>query len=99
MWMTIAIAGYLTKKRHYLAKFWVVATMGMYTYIANDVFATGPTMSYFIVGGLIVESLVFMFLYKLDGGEFRCFRRLPKPVLDLFLYWSRNALLVYVMHL
>lgn len=100
MWLTISIAGYLTKKEHYLAKMWVAVAMGQYMYLAESVFAINTTMTYFIYGTLIAETLVFMFLKKFaDMGEFKCFRKIPTAVRDLFLYFSRNALLVYVMHL
>jgi len=96
---TLAIAGYLTKRMHYMAKLWVIAAMTHFAYVAVGVFAQTETQTRWICGLIAAEGVVFMFFNKLAGrGEFKLFNKLG-PIKDLLLYVSRKAMVVYVVHL
>jgi hypothetical protein len=96
---TLAIAGYLTKRMHYMAKPWVIASMTHFAYVAVGVFAQTELQTRWICGLVAAEGVVFMFFNKLaTSTEFKMFNKLG-PIKDLLLYISRKALLVYVVHL
>jgi hypothetical protein len=96
---TLAIAGYLTKRKHYMSKPWAIASMTQFAYVAVGVFAQTEAQTRWICGLVAVEGVMFMFFNRFARtAEFKIFNNLG-PIKDFLLYVSRNALLVYVGHL
>jgi len=95
----LAIAGYLTKRGHYMAKPWVIASMTFFAYVAVGVFAQTETQTRWICGLVAAEGVVFMFFNKFARtAEFKLFNKLG-PIKNFLRYISRQALVVYVVHL
>lgn len=97
----LAIAGYLAKKNHYMAKWWSLATMVQHTYCAVVTFGRTPLQTQWICILCALEAIVFAFVFQkyASARVFGWSKYLPVPLRDGFLYVSRNALLVYVVHL
>jgi len=97
----LAIAGYLAKKNHYMAKWWSLATMVQHTYCAVGTFGRTPLQTQWICILCALEAIVFAFVFQkyASARVFGWSKYLPVPLRDGFLYVSRNALLVYVVHL
>merc|ERR1711964_16676 len=96
----LAIAGYLVKRKHYLAKFWVVAVMIHFAYVAVQVFSNSALQTQWICILCALNGLLFLFFNKLaSAGEYSWSTRLPRPIRNGLLYFSRHALVVYVVHL
>lgn len=95
----IAVAGMMVRNKHPLAKAWCAAAMLHYCSISVDVFSTGRYMTCWIVALVGLDTAVFMFFDKLVAlGEFAFFDK-TGPLKQLVLYFSRKALLIYVVHL
>jgi len=95
----LIIAGYLTKRGNKFGKFWSILTMIHYAYLACNVFANTDRQFAWICGLLTLETMVFVFANKLGKAEYEFSATLPKPVRNFLLYISRNALIVYIVHL
>merc|ERR1711964_797168 len=96
----LIIAGYLTKRGNKWGKFWSILTMIQYAYLACNVFANTDRQFAWICGLITLETMVFVFANKLGGKvEYKFSAMLPKPVRNFLLYISRNALIVYIVHL
>merc|ERR1712034_236551 len=96
---SIAIAGYLIKKRHYMGKPWVAVSMIHYCYVAVSVFSSTALQTKWIVIFVGFDAFMFAFYDKLEKmGEFKVFDK-TGLLKDFMLYISRNAILVYVIHL
>lgn len=97
----LAIAGYLAKKNHYMAKWWSLATMVQHTYCAVGTFGRTPLQTQWICILCALEAIVFAFVFQryASGRVYNWSKYLPVPLRNGFLYVSRNALLVYVVHL
>jgi len=96
----LIITGYLVKRANKFAKFWAIGTMIQYAYLACAVFGRTDAQFRAICALITIETFVFMFANKLGGKAVYAFSaRLPTPVKDLLLYVSRNALIVYIVHL
>jgi hypothetical protein len=97
----LAIAGYLIKKNHYMGKWWVIATMVQHTYCAVGTFGRTPLQTQWICILCAIEALVMAFVFKkyANAKVYSWSKHVPKPLRDGFLYISRNALIVYVVHL
>lgn len=96
----LAIAGYLAKRKHFMSKAWAAGSMIHFAYVAVGVFSNSPLQTKWICGLCALEGLVFLFVNQLASvGEYKFSARLPAPIRNGFLYISRNALVVYVVHL
>jgi len=96
----LIITGLLVKRGNKYAKFWAIGTMIQYAYLACAVFGRTPGMFNAIIALITVETFIFMFANKLGGKSVYSFSsKLPIPVRDFLLYISRNAIIVYVVHL
>jgi len=97
----LGIAGYLAKRNHYMAKYWSIATMIQHTYCAVGTFGRTPLQTQWICILCAVEALVFAFVFNryANAKVYSWSKYVPVPLRDGFLYISRNALIVYVVHL
>jgi len=96
----IAIAGTLVRRGHYMAKPWCMVCMAHYGYVAINVFSSSNKMSVWIGALVFVDTLIFMFFDKLAAhGEFEFFEKIPSVCKKFLMYFSRNAITVYIVHL
>jgi hypothetical protein len=96
----LIITGLLVKRGNKYAKFWAIGTMIQYAYLACEVFGRTPGMFNTIIALITIETFVFMFANKLGGKTVYSFSaRLPVEIRDALLYVSRNAIIIYVVHL
>lgn len=96
----LIITGLLVKRGNQWGKLWAIGTMIQYAYLACEVFGRTPGMFNTIIALVAVETLVFMFANRLGGKKvYGWSARLPREVRDILLYISRNAIVVYIVHL
>jgi ABC-type multidrug transport system fused ATPase/permease subunit len=96
----LIITGLLVKRSNKYAKMWAIATMIQYCYLAVEVFGRTPGMFNTIIALLTIQCFVFMFANQLGGRKvYQWSSKLPSTVRDFLLYISRNAIIVYVVHL
>jgi len=96
----LIVTGLLVKRCNKYAKFWAIGTMIQYAYLAAEVFGRTPGMFNAIIALITMETFVFMFANRLGGKKVYSFSNmLPKEARDFLLYISRNAIIVYIVHL
>jgi hypothetical protein len=97
----LGIAGILIKRNHWAGKWWAIFTMVQHTYCAVGTFGRTPLQTQWICILCAIEALVFAFVFEkyANAKVYSWSKYVPIPLRDGFLYISRNAMIVYVVHL
>merc|ERR1711964_922883 len=97
--LMFAIGAQLVRKGQFMGKLWILAASVHYAIGSYSVFGRTPFMTIMICVLIGFNCLMFMFFDKLSAhGEFKIFNKMGL-FKDLMLYISRQAIIVYIVHL